>query len=142
MKILIPISYINKYVVNANKTFLNKRPFIDILISDNKDNALIDSGAAVTAMKATTFNQLRHSTDIKFRQLPINNQRNFSGANGSAIKAVGCYVMAVTINKRDTYTPVFILDGLNTDMILGIDFICHASIIINGEHRKSSWETK
>ena len=87
-------------------------------------------------MKATTFHQLRHSTDIKFRQLPINNRRNFSGANGSAIKAVGCYEMAVTINKRDTYTPVFILDGLNTDMILGIDFICRASIIINGRTRK------
>ena len=87
-------------------------------------------------MKATTFHQLHHSTDIKFRQLPINNRRNFSGANGSAIKAVGCYEMAVTINKRDTYTPVFILDGLNTDMILGIDFICRASIIINGRTRK------
>ena len=44
--------------------------------------------------------------------------------------------MAVTRNKRDTYTPVFILDGLNTDMILGIDFICRASIIINGRTQK------
>ena len=84
-------------------------------------------------MKAATFNQLRHSTDIKFRQLPINNRRSFSGSNESAIKAVGCYEMAVTINKRDTYTPVFVLDGLNTDVILGIDFICRASKVIMGD---------
>ena len=43
--------------------------------------------------------------------------------------------MSITINKKDTYTPVFILEGLNTDMILGIDFICQASIIINGRTR-------
>ena len=136
MKTSDPIAYFNKYAVNANKTFLNKRPFVEVLISGNKYKSLIDSGAAVTAMKAETFNQLRRSTDIKFRQLPINSRRNFSGANGSSIKSVGCYEMAVAINKKDTYTPVFILDGLNTDMILGIDFICRASLIINGQTRK------
>ena len=87
-------------------------------------------------MKAATFNKLLHSTDNKFRQLLINNRRKFSGANGSAIQMLGCYEMVVTINKRDTYTPVFILDGLNTDMILGINFICSESIIINGRTRK------
>ena len=123
MKISTLFSYFNKYAVNSNKTFLNNRPFIDIWISGNKYKSLIDSGASITAMKAATFNKLRHSTDIKFRQLPINNQRKLSGANGSAIQMIGCYEMVVTINIRDTYTPVFILEGLNTDMILGIDFI-------------------
>ena len=58
------------------------------------------------------------------------------GANGSMIKVTGCYEMAITINKRETYTPVFILEGFNTDVILGIDFICRASIIINGRTLK------
>ena len=56
-----------------------------------------------------------------------------SGANGSELRQLGCYEVPILINHIIFRHKVFVLDNLNTEVILGIDLICLVGINIDGE---------
>ena len=93
---------------------------------------LIDTGASITAMSQKFFNKLKGNEKFKKLVLPTT---AISGANGSELRQLGCYEVPIIINHRIFRHKVFVLDNLNTEVILGIDLICLAGINIDGEKR-------
>ena len=66
----------------------------------------------------------------------MNDNRRFSAVNGNAVIVKGLYEVPIIINKREYYHPIFIVQNLATELLLGADFINAIGLIINGETRK------
>ena len=84
-------------------------------------------------MSGRTFAQLFGLA--RFKEVPTT-VTGFQGAGGSRINLQGCYEIPIEIDKIITWMPVYIVEQLNNQMILGIDFISKANLIINGRDRK------
>ena len=78
---------------------------------------MIDSGATVSAMGEDVF--LRLFSHSRFRNLGCNMGNQITGVNNTPLTIIGCYEIPIIIKRREYFTPMFIIKGLATDVILG-----------------------
>ena len=78
-----------------NENTLRQRPFITVSIAGNKLSALVDTGAAVSAISKTLFDKLDLASVFYNKEIPTS--ENVLVANGQDIKIVGKYELPVEI---------------------------------------------
>ena len=104
---------------NAN---LDDRPHKQIRAkSGTQEWALYDTGAAITAANEEFFNANMRSGA---RRLPdIDKLMCITAANGERLSTEGCYETQVWMDGRWLPGAFFVVKGLSSPLILGIDFI-------------------
>ena len=90
---------------------------------------LLDTGAAISAMDENAFNMSNGQVKYAQRRKPIS--MNITAANGGRIMVTGLYQLPVQVNNKTVELDVFIVKGLSSKFILGMDFMKSANININ-----------
>ena len=112
--------------------FHDSRPFVSINIAGQKFKALLDTGACITAMSLDALKSLSEKPE------PVSSSgvKRISVANGNTVQVKGVYRMPITIRRTEILFPMDVIEGLNTPVILGLDFIRKSGIVINGKTNK------
>ncbi len=113
-------------VVESVKTGLKKNN-VDIKLSgtDQAIPALIDTGADISCMSLTMFNQYFSNTKVSVSKHP-----QVKGVSGQFLKVIGAVTAQFYIKSQVFYQTLHIIEGLSRDFILGQDFLqTHQAII-------------
>ena len=122
-------------------TFINaiksdtRRPYATAEIGELRLKCLFDTGADVSCIKTTTFAQSQLSK-VPFKPTKFN---NFRAAGGQKLQISGQVELPISIDNNMVHHPFYLIDNLNEDCILGIDFITNHSLNYNPQTRLFSW---
>ena len=105
----------------------NPRPFLDSLLYGSPVRWLADTGAAVSVLDVTLLPR-----EARKHLIQVDSPHGFAiaTANGTNLDILGRYNMAFEIQGGRYEHPVFLIQGLASNAILGIDFLAknHAAI--------------
>ena len=112
-----------------------KRPFVSITTATYNLLCLVDTGAGASCLSSKAFQNLPRSA-IK-RKLAIPQGQGFSlkSAGGSVLHTVGRYEIEFKLLHRTVRHDFFVIQGLLSNGILGVDFISHQNLVIWGQGR-------
>jgi hypothetical protein len=90
--------------------------FIKVLCNNTPQNALIDTGSAITIIHEHLFNQIPHKQFTR-------KTKNHLSASRSMVNIIGEAALEININGITTHVIADVATDLVTDLILGIDWI-------------------
>ena len=118
---------------------INQLIRIPINIFNTPNTGLLDTGAAASLLSSKLFEKLPKES-VKELKLIRQGSPNFKNATGTFMKSVGHYDIPIVLpNKHIFNHPFHIIDDLNEDCILGIDFIRRNDILIHAKRNKISF---
>ena len=120
--------------INAIKSD-TRRPYATADIGELRLKCLFDTGADVSCIKTATFAQSQ-LTNLPYKK---HNFNNFRAAGGQKLQISGQVELPISIDNKMVHHPFFLIDNLNEDCILGIDFITNHSLSYNPQSRQFSW---
>ena len=103
--------------INAIKS-ATQRPYATSKIGKLSVKSLFDTGADVSCLKTETFKNSKLNIDVESDQF-----RNFKAASGNKLQISGKVLLPIEIDNKKVEHPFFLIDNLNEQCILGIDFI-------------------
>ena len=120
--------------INAIKSNTT-RPYASAQVGKLKLKCLFDTGADVSCIKTSTF------AETKLSKVPFQKQKHnsFKAAGGQKLQISGKVQLPITIDNKLVQHPFFLIDNLNEDCILGIDFITNHSLNYNPQTRLFCW---
>ena len=112
---------------------------IPILIFDINAKGLIDTGAAASLLSSELLFKLRDKNIRK--SLNNDNSPIFKTVSGQALRTFGKFEFPITINKDHTFLHYFyVIEALQEDCILGIDFLSHHNVKVNAKNREIHYD--
>ena len=90
-----------------------------VRIGGQRWRALIDSGAQVSLVDSTLFEELRKKNLVT----KINRKAHLQTANGQPLKVKGCVVMEFKVGQEQLKHQFFVVQGLSRKIILGKDWL-------------------
>ena len=119
----------------CNKTI--SRPMISVNSHGIKGTWLFDTGAQASVMSVKMFRQI--PPDKRPKKLPQMGQ--LSAANQSPLKVIGVYDMTLQIMGISCNNPVYVVDGLNQNAILGTDVMHKLNLCYSPKSNDFFFET-
>ena len=110
-----------------------KRPFVSITTATYNLLCLVDTGAGASCLSAKAFQNLPKSA-IK-RKLAIPHGFSLKSAGGTVLHTVGRYEVEFKLLHRTVRHDFFVIQGLLSNGILGVDFISRQKLVIWGQGR-------
>ena len=110
-----------------------KRPFVSITTATYNLLCLVDTGAGASCLSAKAFQNLPKSA-IK-RKLAIPHGFSLKSAGGAVLHTVGRYEVEFKLLHRTVWHDFFVIQGLLSNGILGVDFISRQKLVIWGQGR-------
>lgn len=99
----------------------DSRPHKEVVTAAGKTvAALYDTGSAITAISARFFEHMRHTAT---RMAEVDALINITTVDGNPLPTEGCYAATVWFDGRWRAGAFFVMEGLTSDVLLGIDFI-------------------
>jgi len=95
-----------------------RRPYATTTLGNITVKSLFDTGADVSCIRTETFHKAGLDTTVQHHQF-----KNFKAAGGNSLKLSGKVKLPVTIDNKQVVHTFFLIDNLNEECILGIDFI-------------------
>jgi len=120
--------------INAIKS-TTQRPYATADIGSMKLKCLFDTGADVSCIKTSTFAQTQ-LTKVPFESSVA---KNFRAAGGQKLQLSGKATLPIQIDRKTVHHPFYLIDNLNEDCILGIDFITEHSLNYCPQNRQFFW---
>ena len=108
-----------------------KKPFVSITTATYNLLCLVDTGAGASCLSAKAFQNLPKSA-IK-RKLNIPHGFSLKSAGGSVLHTMGRYEIEFKLLCRTVLHDFFIIQGLLSNGILGVDFISRQNLVIWGQ---------
>jgi len=119
--------------INAIKSS-TKRPYAQSQIGNLTVKSLFDTGADVSCLRTATFRRSKLNLQV---QKDLGN--NFKAAGGDSLVISGKIKLPITIDQKTVSHPFFLIDNLNEQCILGIDFISKHSLNYCPKTRTFFW---
>ena len=120
--------------INAIKS-ITQRPYATADIGELRLKCLFDTGADVSCIKTSTFVQSQLSK-IPFQPAVA---KNFRAAGGQKLQISGKATIPISIDNKMVHHPFYLIDNLNENCILGIDFITEHSLNYCPQTRQFFW---
>jgi hypothetical protein len=119
-------------VAQADKSKKVKRPTKRIQIGENETSflALYDSGADITCLSQKVFNKIDVNL-LRKLQLP-GDFGSVVAAGNNRLQITGFYETPFVIEGHTYWHPSIVVDGLTSDVILGVDFLHRYAVSIHG----------
>lgn len=114
-----------------------RRPFVPVIIFNQKIKGLYDTGADVSCLDEKIFREI----PVHLRPKKILEQRknSFKSATGNELVVKGRYLIPIQIGDRKLKHEIFVVKNLSEKFILGIDFILTHQLNYNTETRTFDW---
>ena len=111
---------------------------VSIKIGDVATQALVDTGASVSAVSEYFFTRL--AKDLVKNKIDTNDEKLYSIC-GQEMKVSGIFELILSLdgNANQLKHQFYVIPKLTETCILGIDFITRNSVIFNGKTRKLSY---
>ena len=97
--------------------------FVKILCNNTPQEALIDTGSAISIIHKQLLEKITHQNFVK-------KPKNHISANCSTISIIGETLLEINVNGLETYVTADVSTNLVTDLILGNDWIQSNSVYI------------
>ena len=114
-----------------------KRPSVRAKFKDREVVMLYDTGSSITCMNSDLFDRLSTSDIIKMRD--VGTDVVFSSASGDPITARRRPIIRFELLNRTVEYPVYVVDRLHEQFILGIDFLVDENLGYCPKHREFYW---
>jgi hypothetical protein len=102
--------------------------------TDNSFRALFDTGADVSCVSQRVFDRLNQE-QLRKLHLPDDFRQVVSAGNNN-LKITGFFEIPFVIDGHTFWHPTIIVDGLNSEVILGVDFLHRYEVSIHGNRVK------
>ena len=111
-----------------------KRPTAKIIVNKSEVNGLFDTGAQCTCASFDWFKRLNKNE----RPVLIPYNSKLTAANGQEMKCRGVARLTFKLQDYSFTHDVVILDGLRTNLIVGVDIMKRHGLVIDVAKRKIS----
>ena len=115
------------------------RPKVNVDFPVGSTMALIDTGADVSVLSLRLFNTLKQPL-----QRPARNglSMRLRSATGNNVKIIGRAYINIRIGGREVSQLFLVVDGINSQCILGADFLTRHGVILDSGSRTLAWPTE